>query len=57
MYYVIRSLNLMHYLIRRGFDVQNISDSNENPKLKVFCFTDTPELRKAITEYTQSKSI
>ena len=57
MYYVVRSLRMMHYLIREGFDIQNISDSNENPKLKVFCFTDTPELRDAITKFTKSKSI
>ncbi|MEY8416338.1 DUF5659 domain-containing protein [Tissierella praeacuta] len=57
MYYVIRSLNMMHYLVRKGFDIQNVSDSNDNPKLKVFLFTDTPELRKAITEFTKSKSI
>ena len=55
MYYVIRSLNMMHYLIRKGFNVQNVSDSNENPELKVFLFTDTPELRKAMSEFTKSK--
>ena len=58
MYYVIRSLNMMHYLVRKGFNVQNVSDSNENPELKVFLFTDSKELRQAMSEFgKQSKSI
>lgn len=58
MYYVIRSLNMMHYLVRKGFDVQNVSNSNENPELKVFLFTDSEKLRQAMSEFgKQSKSI
>lgn len=56
MYYVIRSLKMTHYLVRQGFDIQNINDSNENPKLKVFLFTDSPELRRAITRYTKESA-
>ena len=48
---------MTHYLVRKGFNIQNVSDSNENSKLKVFLFTDTPELRKAMSDFTKSKSI
>ena len=58
MYYVIRSLNMMHYLVRKGFDVQNVSESNENSELKVFLLTGSKELRQAMSEFgKQSKSI
>lgn len=49
---------MMHYLVRQGFDVQNVSNSNENPDLKVFLFTDSKELRQAMSEFgKQSKAI
>ena len=53
MYYVVRSLNMMHYLIRQGFDVQKVVDNKENDKWKVFLFTDSKELRQAMTDYNK----
>ena len=53
MYYVVKSLKMMHYLIRQGFDVQKVDDNKENPKWKVFLFSDSEELRQAMTVYNK----
>lgn len=53
MYYVVKSLKMMHYLIREGFDVQKVVDNKENLQWKVFLFTDSKELRQAMTDYNK----
>ena len=36
--YVVKSIRLMMYLVRKGFNVVNVIDDINNPKYKVFCF-------------------
>ena len=54
-YEIIHSKNLMMYLVRKGFDVVKIDDSEKNHKLKVFMFYKTEDLTNAIYEYSNSK--
>ena len=54
-YEIIHSKNLMMYLVRKGFDVVKIDDSQQNPKLKVFMFYKSKDLTNAIYEYSKSK--
>ena len=55
MYYVIKSLSMMQYLVREGFNILKVENANDNPKLKVFLFEDNKRLRKAMTTYTNSR--
>ncbi|WP_352168640.1 DUF5659 domain-containing protein [Proteiniborus sp. MB09-C3] len=52
MYYVVKSLKLANFLVRQGFDILKVSDSEHDPKFKVFLFQDCSELRKSITMFT-----
>ena len=36
--YVVKSIRLMMYLVRKGFNVVNVIDDINNPKYKVFLF-------------------
>ncbi len=55
MYYVIKSLSMCNYLVRKGFDIVKVVDSKENPRFKVFLFTDCPELQIAMKSYKNKK--
>jgi ATP-dependent Clp protease adapter protein ClpS len=56
MYYVIRSLKMANFLVRAGFDILKVSDSEQDPNFKVFLFNDSKELRNYITMFTQNLS-
>lgn len=49
--YVVRSLNLMNDLVQQGYRCRKVEDSEIDPKLKVFFFDDTREVRNAIKQY------
>lgn len=49
--YVVKSISLMQYLVRKGYDVINVVDDVKNPKYKVFCFADCVDLQKSIAEF------
>lgn len=50
-YYVVRSLSMTNYLVRKGFDIKKVDDNEANPEFKVFLFADSQELRDAMSEY------
>ena len=50
-YFVVYSLQMMMYLCRKGFDVKKVSDSEDDPKYKVFLFADSPKIQKAVKAY------
>ena len=56
-YEVIHSKDLMMYLVRQGFDVAKICDSEKNSKYKVFMFYKSKELSNAIQHYKPNKNI
>lgn len=56
-FYVVKSIKMMTYLIREGFNIYKVKDDDKNPHYKVFLFDDSQDLRKAMSEYTKSKSI
>lgn len=49
----IYTLNLMRFLVERGFQYLRIEQNHENPKYCVWIFNDTPALHNAIHEYTK----
>ena len=51
-YYIIKSLSMMNYLVRNGFNVVKVGDNENNPKLKVFMFYDSQELRKCMESFS-----
>lgn len=52
-WYIVRSIRMMSELIREGFDLLNVMDSDDNPHFKVFAFEDTPELQKSISQISR----
>lgn len=52
-FYIIKSIRMMTFLIRKGFDLYKVIDDDKNPHYKVFLFEDTKELRQAMTEYSK----
>lgn len=56
MYYVVKSLKLANFLVRQGFDILKVSDSEHNPEFKVFLFGDCQELRRSITMFTYANN-
>ena len=52
-YYVVRSLAMTNYLVRKGFDIKKVDDNKANPEFKVFLFADSQELRDAMSEYIE----
>lgn len=54
-YQAIHSKNLMMFLVRKGFDVMNVTDCDFNNKFKMFIFKNSNELIKAIDEYSNMK--
>ena len=51
-YYVIRSLKMMMYLVRNGFDIIKVGDSEDNKNFKVFLFIDSKELRQCMSKFS-----
>lgn len=56
MYYVVKSLKLANFLVRQGFDILKVSDSEHNSEFKVFLFRDCAELRRSITMFTYANN-
>ncbi|WP_227018232.1 DUF5659 domain-containing protein [Sinanaerobacter chloroacetimidivorans] len=52
-YCVIHSLSMANHLVRNGFDIKKVDNSEKNNKLKVFLFYDSPELRQAMATFSQ----
>ncbi|WP_350445927.1 DUF5659 domain-containing protein [Anaeromonas frigoriresistens] len=50
-FYVIKSIKMMTYLIRAGFDLYRVIDDDKNSHYKVFLFNDSDELRSAMFKY------
>lgn len=57
MYYVVKSLKLANFLVRAGFDIIKVSDSENNSNFKVFLFNDSKELRNYITMFTYGSNL
>lgn len=53
--YVIKSMSMMHYLVRAGFNILKFEDARDNPDKKVFLFEDSKDLREAMTRYTDAR--
>lgn len=51
-FYVVKSIKMMTYLIREGFDIFKVKDDDKNSHYKVFLFEDSENLRRAITKFT-----
>ena len=49
--YSIKALSMVNHLVRQGFDLIGASDNKIYPQYKVFYFIDTPELRKAMSNF------
>lgn len=54
-FYIVRSLTMMNYLVRSGYDVMKVEDSIDNPKFKVFMFEKTPQLEKSMGIFLSSR--
>lgn len=54
-YYVVRKLELVNYLCRRGFEIKKVEDSFENPRFKIFLFQNTETLRNEINRYYEKE--
>ena len=52
--YMVYSLRVATALVDKGFEVINTSININNPKLKVFYFENTKELREAVAELTKA---
>ena len=49
--YIIKTLRMMNYLVRNGFDCKKVKRDKFNTEKVVFCFEDTRELRQALNNY------
>lgn len=52
--YMVYSLRVANALVEQGFEVINTSININNPKLKVFYFENTQELREAVAKLTKA---
>jgi hypothetical protein len=50
-YYIIRSLSMANYLVRQGHNIKKVDDSEKDPSMKVFLFSDSDELRKTMQSF------
>lgn len=50
-FYVVKSIRMMTYLIREGFDLFKVKDDDKNSHYKVFLFEDSKKLRKAMNQF------
>jgi hypothetical protein len=53
--YMVRSLRLMMYLVRQGFDIIKVRDSDTDSKYKIFYFDYSPEIDKVAKYYIRNK--
>ena len=53
-FYIVRSLTMMNYLVRSGYDVMKVEDSIDNPKFKVFMFEKTPKFEESVSVFLSS---
>ena len=49
--YIIKTLRVMNYLVRKGFDCKKIEKDRYNDNKVVFAFEDCRELRQALDNY------
>lgn len=54
--YVCKTLRLMHYLIRGGFECKKIQNDRNNPDYMVFLFEDSKELREYLRGYRKNNA-
>ena len=52
-FYVVKSIRMMTYLIRKGFDIYKVKDDDKNSHYKVFLFEDSEGLRMAMREFSR----
>jgi predicted membrane-bound spermidine synthase len=48
---VVFNQKVAGYLMLQKFTLKDINKNNSNPRMNVFVFDDTEDLRKAISEY------
>ncbi len=53
--YVCKRTRMAVYLLERGFQPYRIAPDKDNPVYSVYLFTATPELYKAVFDYTSGK--
>lgn len=44
---------MANYLVRQGFNIKKIDDSEKNANYKVFLFSDSDELRTTMAQFNQ----
>jgi hypothetical protein len=49
--YVVFNQKVAGYLMLKNFQLKNLNPSNSNPKMNVFIFNDSDDLRLAISQY------
>ena len=49
--YVCRRMRVLSHLLQHGFEPFAVSTDFNNPKYKVWLFTETKELRESVEEY------
>ena len=50
-FYIAKTLRMMNYLVRQGFDCIKVKTDRNNPKFKIFIFEDSEELRNCLKHY------
>lgn len=53
--FVAKSIQLMLFLVREGFDVVKVRDSDYNKEMKSFYFKYTPELKKLADNFIHTQ--
>lgn len=51
--YMIKSITVVNYLVKNGFNLIGVRNSNKGKGRIVFLFEDTPEFRNVLTRYTK----
>lgn len=49
--YIVKTLRMMNFLVREGFDCIKIKHDLYNPGKVVFAFEDSPKLRSVLHKY------
>ena len=50
-YYMVRTIKMVNYLIRKGYDLVRVEDSEADSNRKVFFFRMCDEIKKDAREY------
>lgn len=53
--YIVRSLNMTNWLCNNGFRILKVEDSENDYRLKVFLFEDTPALHEMMMKYDRKR--